>query len=74
MSKKMIGSFISGVSIEKMEELGIRRLSTTKEDHERLAKGIEQIRPLVEKGIAEVREWKRNSDEAQEWFPGCISM
>ena len=57
-----------------MEKAGLKRLSTTKEDHERLAKGIEQIRPLVEKGIMEVREWKRRSAEAQEWYPGCISM
>lgn len=62
------------ISTDKMEEKGLKRLSTTKADHDRIAKGIEQITPLVEKGIAEVREWKRKSAEAIEWFPGCISM
>ncbi|MEK7557866.1 MAG: hypothetical protein AAB530_01505 [Patescibacteria group bacterium] len=54
---------IKEINPEKMEEAWLKRLSTTKEDHERLAKGIEEIRPAVEKGIEEIRAWKERSGD-----------
>lgn len=74
MSKKMIGSFFSGVSVTEMEKAGIKRLSTSKEDYERITRGIKQITPIVEKEIAEVRAWVEESGRATEWFPGCRNM
>ncbi|MEW6621157.1 MAG: hypothetical protein AB1422_17795 [bacterium] len=74
MSKKMIGSGFSGVEVELMESKGLKRLSTTKEDRERIEEGIKRITPRVEAGIKRVREWVKKSGEATEWHPGCKAM